>query len=436
MKKRVKPAGSTGLLIGRRLKISQRRPIGFEPQQESALPADTDEWVTYDGPSHILTAGPTGAGKTTHIINNALLHNGPMVIFDSKGEIYRATARRRREMGQEVHVLDLGDKHRKGEGSLNPLDLAMRSGSETAVIARGLAAHIVARTGEERENFWQDWAETCIAGGIGYALGLPPESRHIGSVFDLFNSADPSYDIAVFLDREGKTLNRATRTALNGLLNLPTENTRPSVLGVTQSVLRLWDSELVRRVTSTTSFDLDAFVHRSDAHPMTLYIIVPFELTEAFRPLLRLWFSGLLSVLMQRERLPRHKTLIVSDETASFGKLQSFVAAATQARSFGVRLWTNWQNIAQLQIYGKDGAHTLVDNAGVLQILGAPNHRSAEEYASLVGGISGEEILKLSPREQLVFIDGKLERLGRVRYFEEVRFAGQYDAPMKGLGGA
>jgi type IV secretion system protein VirD4 len=136
---------------------------------------------------------------------------------------------------------------------------------------------------------------------------------------------------------------------------------------------------------------------------------------------------------MQRKRLPARRTLIVSDETASFGKIESFITAATQARSYGITLWTHWQNIAQIQIYGTAGAHTLIDNAGVLQILGAPNHRAAQEFASLIGGITAEEIMALGPREQLAFIDGRLERLRRFRYFEEPRFAGQYDPVMKGL---
>jgi type IV secretion system protein VirD4 len=171
-------------------------------------------------------------------------------------------------------------------------------------------------------------------------------------------------------------------------------------------------------------------INASDDRPLTLYIIVP-SYREAYRPLLRLWFDGLLSALMQREHLPQFRTLILSDETASFGKIQSFLTAATQARSFGIQLWTHFQNASQLQIYGADGAHTLVDNAGVLQLLGAPNRRVAQEFAALVGGIDADEIQSMGPLEQVVFMDGKLHRLRRIRYFEEARFAGHYD-PVKG----
>jgi type IV secretory pathway TraG/TraD family ATPase VirD4 len=182
----------------------------------------------------------------------------------------------------------------------------------------------------------------------------------------------------------------------------------------------------IRRITSTTSFDIDALINDADNQPMTLYVIVP-SYREAYRPLLRLWFSGLLAALMQREFVPHFKTLILSDETASFGRVDAFLTAATQSRSFGVQLWTHFQNAAQLEIYGKDGAHTLVDNAGVLQLLGAANRRVAQEFASLVGGIDAEAIMAMGPDEQLLLMDGKLQRLRRLRYFEEDCFKGQYD---------
>jgi type IV secretion system protein VirD4 len=432
------------LLIGRRGSAARlRKPIGFLPQQEAFISENGgDDWVTYGGTSHCLTIGTTGSGKTAQAIGNMLTYRGSAIVFDSKGDIYEATARRRREMGQEVHAIDLRDSKRCGDGTLNPFDLALRCGTEQAVIARSLACQLVARTGSERENFWADYAETCITGAIGYALAQRKRSlRNLGTVYDLLHDGDSTYRIAMILEDKAMKLSRACRSAFAGLLELPGESTRPSVVGTAQAALRLWDSDLVRKLTATTSFDLDALINASDSRPMSLYIIVP-SYREAYRPLLRLWFDGLLSALMQREQLPEYRTLILSDETASFGRIPSFLTAATQARSFGIQLWTHFQNAAQLQIYGADGAHTLVDNAGVLQLLGAPNRRVALEFAALVGGIDADEILSMGPLEQVVFMDGRLHRLRRIRYFEEARFAGHYDpvkkpvAPRVNPGGA
>lgn len=422
-------ARNSPLLLGRRLHAGARQPIGFV-HPETTVAEDPNDLVSYEGESHLLCIGKTGAGKTSQAICNALSYEGSLIVFDSTGAIYEATARRRREMGQEVHAIDLRDKDRSGKGCLNPLDLAVRGGSEKAVIARSFASHVVARSGSERDSFWVDWAETMVAGAIGYAFCLAPDRQNLSTVFDLFNDDDAIYKIATLLDDKKLGLTRSTRAAFTGLLQLPERETRPSVLGSTQSALRLWDSDLIRRITGSTSFDIDALINDADERPMSIFVIVP-SYRDAYRPLLRLWFGGLLTALMQREHLPKLKTLLLSDETASFGRIDSFLTAATQARSFGVQLWTHWQNPAQLEIYGKDGAHTLVDNAGVLQLLGAANLRVAQEFAALVGGIGADEIMAMGPKEQLLLMDGKLERLRRLRYFEEARFAGQYDPIMK-----
>lgn len=55
----------------------------------------------------------------------------------------------------------------------------------------------------------------------------------------------------------------------------------------------------------------------------------------------------------------------------------------TLLRSWGLTLWTFWQNAAQLQIYGTQ-ANTLADNAGVIQAFGARNLRMAQDLANLL----------------------------------------------------
>lgn len=417
------------LLLGRRLQGAPRAPMGFAPATTTPA-ALTDDLVTYAGESHLLCIGKTGAGKTSQAICNVLAYEGPMIVFDSTGSIYEATARRRREMGQEVHAIDLRDREDGGQGCLNPLELATHSGRDNGIIARSFAAHIVSRSGSERDAFWINWAETMVTGGVSYALGLAAPHRNMNTVFDLFNGDNTAYDIAKLCDDKELNLHRCARAAFTGLLQLPDRETMPSVIGSTQAVLRLWDSDLIRRVTGSTSFDIDALIHDSDRHPMTIYVIVPAYRSEGYRPLLRLWFGGLLMALMQRLELPERRTLLLSDETASFGRVDAFLTAATQARAFGVQLWTHWQNASQLEVYGKDGAHTLVDNAGVLQFLGAPNKRAAQEFVSLVGGIDADELLGMGSHEQLVLMDGTPQRLRRLRHFEEECFAGQYDSVM------
>lgn len=405
---------SLELILGRR--GIQPRTIGFASHSAS----QAGELITYSGEGHLMTFAPTGTGKTSGpVICNALTHRGQLIVIDMKGEIHAATAEARRAMGQPVHVLDLRDEGLPG--SLNPLDLIVRSGTDLAAIARSFAAEIIERGAGERDPFWNDSAETLIAGATTWLLAdCPAEERRVSSLFDLFTADDTEYRLATLLDEKGPKLNRAARAAFISYLQLPERETRPSVRGTTLTHLRLFDSDLVRRLTDTSSIDLDAFIA---GEPMSLYIIVPPYRLTAFRPLLRVWLSGMVMAMTQRKAQPAERTLMLCDEIGNLGRLDAFITATTLLRSWGLTLWTFWQNVAQLQVYGSQ-ANTLVDNAGVIQAFGARNRRMAQDLANIVGGLSAEEIMTLRPDEQILLIEGKPLRCRQARYYNDELFKG------------
>ena len=401
----------SGFILGRR--AAPARAIGFA----SRARAESDELITYAGEGHLITFAPTGTGKTSGpVICNALKHPGQLVVLDMKGEVYAATAQSRRAMGQAVHVLDLRDDAQTD--SLNPLDLALRGGTEAAVVARSFAAGLIERGVDERDRFWNDWAETVITGAMAWVLSdRPPEERRLSRLFDLFTTGDVDYQLAVRLD-EKSVCNRAAKAAFAGYLQLSENGTRPSVLGSVQTHLRLFDSELTRRLTDTTTIDIDAFIAGA---PMSLYIIVPPLRLMAYSPLLRLWLSGLILALTLRKTPPKERTLMLCDEVGNLGRLEALVTAATLMRSWGLTLWSFWQNAAQLHIYGTQ-ANTLVDNAGVIQIFGARNHRMAQDLANLIGGVSPEAILRMPQNEQILLIEGRVTRSRQTRYYSDRLF--------------
>ncbi len=399
------------LILGR--SIAASRGMGFAAQAY----ATAGELVTYSGDGHLITFAPTRTGKTSGpVITNALTHPGQLIVLDMKGEVFAATAQARRAMGQEVCVVDLRDGSESG--SLNPLDLAARCGTDPAATARSFAAELIERGMDERDRFWNDWSETMIAGGTAWLLAdCPPEERRLSRLFDLFTEDDVTYRLAVMLDQK-KVPNRAARAAFASFLQLADQNTRPSVLGSVQTHLRLFDSDLTRRLTDTTTMDLDGFLA---GKPMTLYIIVPPFRLSAYRPLLRLWLSGLLLLLTQRRHPPKERTLMLCDEIGNLGRLEALLMATTLLAGGGLTVWSFWQNAAQLQIYGSQ-ANTLLDNAGVVQIFGIQNYRMAQDLANVIGGISADELLKLPKSEQMLLVESKLQRCKQVRHYEDREF--------------
>lgn len=376
-----------------------------------------NELITYSGDSHLITFAPTGTGKTSGpVISNALTHPGQLIVLDMKGEIYAASAEARRRMRQSVHVLDLRDGN--PSDSLNPLDLIRHTGTDVTAIARSFAAELIERTGHEREAFWLDWAESMIAGGVAWMLAdCPPEQQRLSVLFDLYTGDDPVYSLAAMLDNK-KVNERSARAAFASFLQLSDRETRPSVLGSTITHLRFFDSDLCRSLTDTTSLDLAALIA---GEPMSLYIIVPPHRLMAYRPLLRMWLSGMILAITQRKAPPKERTLMLCDEVGNLGKIDILLTTATLMRSFGFTLWLFLQNPDQLSLYGAQ-AKTLLDNAGVVQVFGAKNYRLAQDLANIVGGVSADEILNLPKDEQLLLIDGVLTRSKQVRHYSDEMF--------------
>ncbi len=290
--------------------------------------------------------------------------------------------------------------------------------SETHAAGRSFAAELIERGANERDRFWNDWAESMIGGGTAWLLAdRPAEERRLSSLFDLFTCDDVTYRLAVMLDQK-TVVNRAAKAAFASFLQLAERETRPSVLGTVQTHLRLFDSDLTRRLTDTTTMDLDGFLA---GKPMSLYLIVPPFRLSAYRPLLRLWLSGLLLLLTQRKHPPKERTLMLCDEIGNLGRLEALLMATTLLSGAGLTVWGFWQNTAQLQVYGSQ-ANTLIDNAGVIQIFGIQNYRMAQDLANVVGGISADELLKLPKSEQILLIESKLQRCRQVRHYEDREF--------------
>jgi type IV secretion system protein VirD4 len=405
---------SLQLILGRKGASAAR--IGFNPV---AVPQQSGELITYSGEGHLMTFAPTGAGKTSGpVICNALTHKGQLIVIDIKGEIFAATAEARYKMGQQVHVLDMRDRDPL-PGALNPLDLLILSGTDHAAMARGFAAEIIERGAGEKDRFWNDWAENMITAGLTWLLAdMPAEERKLSALLDLFTDDDVTYKIATMLDTNGGVRNRASRSSFSAYLQLPTENTRPSVLGSTLTHLRLFDSDMVRRLTDTSSMDIAALVA---GEPMSLYIIVPPLRITAYRPLLRVWISSLILAMTQRTSLPKERTLMLCDEMGNLGRIDALMTAMTLMRSWGLTMWAFFQNPAQLQIYGNQ-ANTIFDNAGVVQAFGARNLRMAQDLANMFGGVSAEQIMKLRADEQILLVDGKVSRCRQARYYSDELF--------------
>ncbi len=110
-----------GLILGKAVSWNASNPHHFERCWQKGSPVGDNASAPYlqtRDEGHILTVAPTRSGKGVGlIIPNLLNWNGPVVIFDPKGENYTQTSLYRRGvLGQRIWCFDpyLETVHRSG----------------------------------------------------------------------------------------------------------------------------------------------------------------------------------------------------------------------------------------------------------------------------------------------------------------------------------
>lgn len=418
---------SEGLLVGWSLEqFHKKRPIGFN---FGDLPGKASEGfvdpVLLEGEGHLITVAPTGAGKGVGCIVPALLrYPGPVIVIDPKGENAAITARRRKELGQDVIVLDPMRTTKLGNAQMNPLDLIDPESAEAIDDVNTLIDQLLAPmlTGD-RDRFWTGRARQILAGAIIHVLCDRPErDRTLSTVREVINLA--ASNPSDFLMRlQGSRHPEARMTAAAFDIGAP--ETIGGYLAFAQEAVDFIRGPLVAEATSRSSFDI-ADVTRG--RPMSIFIIVPPHMLHSLGRLLRLWVGALMIAIMRRRAKPSRSTLFILDEAAQLGQFNELRQAVTLLRGYGLQTWSFWQDGSQLrQLYPNDW-QTMVNNSKVVQLFGANTMLAATEMSNMVGYFDGHSVLDLKPDEMLLQIAGDEAVIAKLpSYLRDPPFKGLYD---------
>ncbi len=417
--------GSQDLLLGYRVAAANARRMGFADPGAGAAHADLEP-ITLGGDGHLVTVAPTGAGKGRGaIIPNLLRYDGPAIVVDPKGENTLVTARARREMGQQVHIIDPFGLVTDASDQLNPLDVLARPGIELESEAQALAMMLSGQGKSLSEPFWDIWGRSLLSGVIAYvAEHEPEENRHFGRVREILKNDDVVFNLAALLD---KTPNLAgiARTEISAFVQL-VDQTRSGVLATAQSYTEVVNSEPARKTLSRTSLDLDAV---ESGAPMTIYLVIPPDKLASHGPLLRLWIGSLLKTVMNRPARPERDTLFVIDECGQLGQLEHLRVAMTLLRGYGLKVWAFFQDMSQMRRLYPDDWQTIVNNAAVFQTFGLTNHVMANETADMVGDVDAFSLRALARDRQVVARAREQAKVCALPdYLKDAEFRGRFDA--------
>lgn len=416
-----------GLLVGWSMEQTHvRQPIGFTFGRPSEHAGDgMIDPILMNAEGHLITIAPTGTGKGVGCIVPALLrHAGPVIVIDPKGENAAVTARRRRELGNEVVILDPMNITGEQGGALNPFDLIE---PETATGVDDAAALVgtllpAAQSHDRNQYWWSRASQLLTAIVLHVASDLPYERRNLSTVREIVNriAGNP----AAFAETLSGSRHPEVRL-IQGNLMIGANETLGGIISFAQEGVDFIRGPMVQATTARSSFDLDAVTRGS---PLSIYVVLPPHMLESHNRLLRLWIGVLLTAVMRRRSRPAMSTLFVLDEAAQLGQLSELRRAITLLRGYGLQTWSFWQDVSQLKLLYPYDWETMVNNCRVVQAFGANNMNAARAMADLLGFVSGPQMLDLAQEEMLLQIAGDEAVVAkRPNYLTDPAFAGMFD---------
>jgi type IV secretory pathway TraG/TraD family ATPase VirD4 len=140
-------------------------------------------------------------------------------------------------------------------------------------------------------------------------------------------------------------------------------------------------------------FSLFEWLH--NPAPGNLYISWREDMRSAQRPLVATWIDTICATILSYEPMSLNRLWLLIDELESLGRLESFVPASTRGRKHGLRIVGCIQDWSQLdEMYGKDGAKTLLACFRNYVLFGASNAFNADKASEILGKMMVERVQK------------------------------------------
>ena len=395
-----------------------------------------------------ISFAPPRTGKTTGLIVPNLVGSqseawqGPAVVIDPKGEIYRMTAERRRALGRKVICLDPYGLA-GGDDCWNPFD-GIKPGDASAV-SRMIGAMLV-ETGENNQYFRQR-ATTTIRGAI-IALLINNGTTTPEKVRDLFQSFTHLFDATA------NSTNSSVQ-ALRQILEMDKKSSEP-ILSTAQTAFDWLQDGAMVDASSVSSFTMEE-VARGHAD---LFIVAPTDNAEILAPWLRLVLGELFAAARRHRQAGDERVVVFVDEAAVLRRFEHFMAALGELPGYGMSIWSFWQARGQIvHHYDNAGLETFLGTAEMMTVTGISPAlvEEAADWSAAVGSqtetvetvsasgkdqsggtsktpqrvplMQPEAISAMGTDKLLAFIrvKGGVTRpaiLGKVRPFDEARFRG------------
>lgn len=291
---------------------------------------------------HALIVAPTGRGKTTgFVIPNLLTWQGSAVVLDVKGECFEASARHRAGQGDEVYRFAPTDWENKRSHRYNPL---LRIYELEDPARQQMELQLLATLFLQNDN---DRVQGLLKGGIDLfvAAGLLAFQRGRPTLGEIYRiSASGGNKQKEYLARSHEVGNMAARLIFTRLASTNNDTLTSYVSLLMTSGLDQWQNPAIDDATAVSDFDFRS-IRRT---PFSVYLVVQPLMVKPLAPLIRLFFSDLLSALQDKEPGPDEPwpVMIMLDEFNRLGKMPIVAESIEVLRTYRGHLAVVTQTIS------------------------------------------------------------------------------------------
>lgn len=400
---------------------------------------------------HMLTIAGSRSGKgVTAIIPNLLLWEGSTIVIDPKGTNAAVTARRRREMGQDVHLIDpfgIVEKDPKKRATFNPLEGLDPNSDTIRETISSIVEALVVVDPNQKDKHWDEGAKTVLTGLIGHLISDPryKDQAYLGTIRDML-SMDPEEQTELWADMSmnisaGNTAKEAASRIVRGIGT----DEMLSIFSNADKHTEWLSSEAMQATLGRSSFSFSDLKKR----PTTIYLILPPHFLETHKRFLRLFINLTISHMSMggRSKVP---VLMMLDEFLALGYMKEVEKAFGLMAGYNLVMWPFVQDFGRLKDLYQNSVNSFVTNSRAVQVFGVSDEGSTEFVSKMIGnrtldgsGTSKRTVPLREPSEvafdvaadsgrQYILRAGKAPLLlEKVRYFDSDLLQGNYPGPFQ-----
>lgn len=343
------------------------------------------KYLMLGGSQHVLLSAPTRSGKgVSVVIPNCLTWPESMVVLDIKQENWNITSGFRAKYGQKCYLFNPAAVDYRSH-RWNPLGYISEDPSFRIDDIQKIG-HFIFPDAQGSDPIWSGSCRTLFLGVVLYLIETPGMPVTIGEVLRQAMSGNSKRFLTIIKEREesGNPLSNACVAALSDYLDT-SDNTRTSIRKTFTSRLELWLNPVIDAATADNDFD----IRRLRQEKMSIYIGITPDNLDRLAPVINLFLQQIIDLNTRQMPKPNwHKVLLLMDEFTSVGKLPALQKGVAYIAGYGLRMLPIFQTPAQIrdnELYGIEGARTLIDNHALRIVFAPKSYVDAEEISKDLG---------------------------------------------------